>query len=248
MSKLHSSRTRVASGLATLALLSGCQLAKMQVSPTLAGVEPWPVSRAFVHKPEDPLSFGAWRTSRIHVGWTRRTTTQPDPSDRSLDVQTLEKPFGVDLASDSGVTRADCRTQTEAITYQDWLLDSAAVQGIPRLRCDYTGVALGTFELFEMLAWKQAEAGRIEFGVTHWYVESVQQIVGARNAGGIVGYEIRRDGEVIAAVQIIHPGSVWMLPTLGQPDRDRAAAIVTTLLLYESPLAELEQAHSHDED
>ncbi|MGH8238440.1 MAG: hypothetical protein ACREXP_15660 [Steroidobacteraceae bacterium] len=151
MSKVHSSRTRVASGLATLTLLSGCQLAKMQVSPTLAGVEPWPVSRAFIHKPQDPLSFGAWRTTRRYVGWTRRTTAQPDPRDRSPDAQTLEKP-------------------------------------------------------------------------------------------------IRRGGEVIAAVQITHPGRVWMLPTPGQPDRDRAAAIVTTLLLYESPLAELEREHSHDED
>ena len=64
--------------LAILPLLGACQLARMQVSPALATVEPFTVDRVLwrVRKPNDPLSFGSWRTTRIDVGWSESRSRQ----------------------------------------------------------------------------------------------------------------------------------------------------------------------------
>lgn len=81
----------------------------------------------------------------------------------------------------------------------------------------------GEMELLEMPTVAGSEEGRIEFGVTRWHVQSVNRIAGGRGPAGIVGYEIRRDDEVIAAVEIMNSGRVWMSPSLTATEQDRVA-------------------------
>jgi hypothetical protein len=240
----------VYSCLAALAFMSGCQLAQMQVSPALEKVPPLPVNRAFFRKPDDPLSFGSWQTLSIDVGWATLRSSQGSAGfdRRSIDLQSFKKPYRIELATGSGVILAECLTRAQRVTYRDWSLDSGALQGIPPLSCTYRGAGDGTLELFEIPKLTESLAGRIEFDANNWSVEAVDRIAGARMPDAIVGYEIRRGAEVIAAVETINKGRVWMSPALEPLDRDRVAAVATTLLLYESPQAELERDFEHDVD
>jgi hypothetical protein len=229
---------------AVLPLIGGCQLARMQVSPALAGVQPLAVDRAYWHKPEDPLSFGTWRTTHIDYGWGRyrsNNTSVTATGNTTVDFQSFKRPYGIELQAGSGVISAQCLTRAKRVAYKDWSLDHGALQGIPPLHCSYSGAAAGEMELLEMPTVAGSEAGNIEFGATRWHVQSVDRIEGGRGPGGIVGYEIRRGSEVIAAVETMNRGRVWMAPALAPADQDRVAIVAMALLLYESPQAELER-------
>jgi hypothetical protein len=105
-------------------------------------------------------------------------------------------------------------------------------------------------KLLEMPTIAGSEEGNIEFGVTSWHLQSVNRIEGGRGPGDIVGYEMRRGSEVIAAVETMDHGRVWLSPALTPLDQDRVAIVAMALLVYESPQAQVERLHSHvtDED
>jgi len=230
--------------LAILPLLSACQLARMQVSPDLRSVQPFAVDRALWRKPNDPLSFGSWRTSHIDVGWGKfrsRSTPATVTGKTTIDLQSFQRPYRLDVEASDGVISAECVARAEAVAYKDWSLDSGALQGIPPLRCSYYGAAEGEMELLEMPTIAGSEAGNIEFGVTRWHVQSVNRIEGGHGPGDTVGYEIRRDNEVIAAVEIMNRGRVWMSPDLTTMEQDRVASVAMALLVYEAPQSEIER-------
>jgi hypothetical protein len=229
--------------LAILPLLSACQLARMQVSSDLAAVQPLTVDRSFWRKPHDPLSFGSWHTTLIDVGWGKfRSHRVPVTvfSKTALDFQSFQRPYRVDVETNDDVISAECVARAEAVAYKDWSLDSGALQGIPPLHCSYYGGAEGEMELFEMPTIAGSQEGTIEFGETRWHVQSVNRIEGGRGPGNTVGYEIRSGPEVIAAVEIMNRGRVWMSPALTSLEQDRVATVAMALLIYEAPQAELE--------
>jgi hypothetical protein len=237
--------------LAILPLLSACQLARMQVSPDLSTVQPFAVDRSLWRKPNDPLSFGSWRTSHIDVGWGKfRSSNTPVTvtGEKTLDFQSFQRPYRLDVETSTGVISAECVARAEAVAYKDWSLDTGALKGIPPLHCEYFGAAEGNMELLEMPTLMGSEAGNIELGDTRWHVQSVHRIEGGRGPGGIVGYEIRRGPEVLAAVEIMNRGRVWMSPALTPLEQDRAAAVAMTLLVYESPQDEIEHIRATSED
>ena len=237
--------------LAILPLIGGCQLARMQVSPALAEVQPFAVDRAHWRKPNDPLSFGTWRSTHIDVGWGKFRSSQTPVTatgKTTIDFQSFTRPYRIDVATASGVVSAECVARAAAVAYKDWSLDSGALRGVPPLHCSYAGAAEGEMELLEMPTIAGSEAGRIEFGVTGWHVQSVNRIEGGRGPGGIVGYEIRRGSEVLAAVEIMNHGRVWMSPALTPLEQDRVAAVAMSLLVYESPQGEIERIRQVEED
>jgi len=229
--------------LAILPLLSACQLARMQVSRDLAGVEPFAVDRAYWRKPNDPLSFGSWRTPRIDVGWSRFRNIPVLIGKSALDFQSFLRPYRLDVEASDGVISAECVERAEAVSYKDWTLDSGALQGLPVLHCAYYGAAEGELELLEMPTIAGSEEGNIDFGVTHWHLQSVNRIEGGRGPGGICGYEIRSDNAVIAAVETVNRGRVWMSPELSSLEQDRVASVAFALLVHLSPQAETEDIH-----
>jgi len=83
---------------------------------------------------------------------------------------------------------------------------------------------------------------------TRWHLQSVNRIEGGRGPGGIVGYEIRRDQEVIAAVQLINEWRVWMSPELTSLEQDRVASVVMALLVYESPQDKIESISEREKE
>ena len=234
--------------LAILPLLSACQLARMQVSRDLADVEPHAVDRAMWRNPNDPLALGSWRTTRIDVGWSRFRNIPVPVGKSALDFQSFLRPYRLDVVASDGVISAECVERAEAVSYKDWTLDSGALQGIPLVHCAYYGAAEGEMELLEMPTIAGSEEGNIEFGVTRWHVQSVNRIEGGRGPGGICGYEIRRDNEVIAAVETVNRGRVWMSPELTTLEQDRAASVAMALLVYVSPQDETEDIHERTKE
>ena len=239
--------------LASLPVLSACQLARMQVSPDLATVEPFVVDRALWHwrKPNDPLSFGSWRTSRINVGWNEfRSLNIPVTvgGKSTLDFQSFLRPYRLDVVTSNGVISAECVSRAAAVAYKDWSLDSGALTGVQPLHCLYRGASEGEMELLEMPTIAGSEEGNIEFDLTHWHLQSVNRIEGGRGPGSIVGYEIRRDSEVIAAVEIMNEGRVWMSPALTALEQDRVATVAMALLVYESPQEDMEGIAEREKD
>jgi hypothetical protein len=223
----------------------------MQVSPDLATVEPLAVDRALWRKPTDPLSFGSWRTSRIHFGWGEFRLLQV-PVGRSgksaLDFQSYLKPYRIDVETSNGVISAECIARAAGVAYKDWSLDSGALAGIPPLHCLYMGASSGEMEVFEMPTIAGSEEGNIEFDLTHWHLQSVNRVEGGHGPDAIVGYEIRRDSEVIAAVEIMNRGRVWMSPALTALEQDRVATVAMALLVCESPQAAMEQISEQEKD
>jgi len=235
--------------LAILPLLSACQLARMQVSRDLADVQPYTVDRAFWRKPNDPLSFGSWRTTRIRVGWGEFRSHPVAVGKSAIDFQSFQEPYRLDVVASDGVISAECVERAEAVGYKDWSLDSGALQGIPPLHCSYFGAAEGEMELLEMPTIAGSQEGNIRFDVaTRWHLQSVNRIEGGRGPGGIVGYEIRRDQEVIAAVQLINEWRVWMSPELTSLEQDRVASVVMALLVYESPQDKIESISEREKE
>jgi len=235
--------------LAILPLLSACQLARMQVSRDLADVQPYTVDRAFWRKPNDPLSFGSWRTTRIRVGWGEFRSHPVAVGKSAIDFQSFQEPYRLDVVASDGVISAECVERAEAVGYKDWSLDSGALQGIPPLHCSYFGAAEGEMELLEMPTIAGSQEGNIRFDVaTRWHLQSVNRIEGGRGPGGIVGYEIRRDQEVIAAVQLINEWRVWMSPELTSLEQDRVASVVMALLVYESPQDKIESISERERE
>ena len=239
--------------LAILPLLGACQLARMQVSPALATVEPFTVDRVLWHvrKPNDPLSFGSWRTTRIDVGWSEFRSRQVPVtvSGKSmLDFQSYLRPYRLDVATSNGVISAECISRAAGVAYKDWSLDTGALTGIPPLHCSYMGASAGEMELLEMPTIAGSEEGNIAFDAARWHVQSVNRIEGGHGPGAIVGYEIRRDSEVIAAVEIMNQGRVWMSPTLTALEQDRVATVAMALLVYESPQADMESISEREKE
>jgi hypothetical protein len=238
--------------LAILPLLCACQLARMQVSSDLAAVQPFDVDRASWRSPNDPLRFGSWRTAHIDVGWGKFRSSNQAVTDRGkavLDFESFQRPYRLDVESSGGVISAECVERAEAVAYKDWSLDSGALKGIPPLHCSYYGAAKGEMELLEMPTLAESEAGNIEFDATRWHLQSVNRIEGGRGPGDIVGYEIRRGSEVIAAVETMNKGRVWMSPALTPLERDCVATVAMALLVYESPQEAMERIRdTTDED
>lgn len=167
------------------------------------------------------------------------------PCQRSVQKVSLERVYNLVLATAGADIRAACFVRLDAMTYGNTSFDVGAVHGDPALQCTYDGATTGSMDLFEVLApGGDAQSGNLDFGNVHWHIQSVDRIVGSRNPGAIVGYEIRDDEAVIGAVQTINGPQVWIMPSLLPLDRDRVAAAVATLLLYRPLQSELEAEQS----
>lgn len=104
----------------------------------------------------------------------------------------------------------------------------------PKFHCRYSGAAQGTLTLTEEVKLGDPKSGELEFGTDRWKVSSTAATENKLIAspGSLIGYEIRGDNRVVAAVEVINSGRVWISPAFSQLDQDRFAAAITALLIY----------------
>jgi len=233
-------------GLLVLACLvaSGCQVAQMKVDPALTDVAALPVKGNSGRMWDRRIQFGEWQTTSVNEGWLsdRRTEVGSADGTSATAFDRLRKRYRFGMATNSGSIEARCSQLGQVASHTEssgrWEdrteVDVAMLRGTPPLQCTYDGAGGGSLKLTKQMTVAATQAGEIEFAGQPWTVSEVTRIEGGRpsSLAPMSGYEIRRGARVIAAVEVINQGRVWISPELSPLDRDRAAAIVTTLLLY----------------
>lgn len=207
---------------------SSCQTARMQIAPSLSDVAALEVEGANPRRWNSPIRFGRWATTEATEGMTWSF------GDRLMQVDAgyTSQPYRFVLAGESGYTQAQCRTRALELSRDGWTVDPSLGR-LPLLHCAFSGPDEGILRLRNTV---RGEEGLAEFGADRWTIRSVRRLEGSRiQSADPVGYEIDADGRVIAAVETINRGRVWISPDLAEEDRRRVAALSTALLMYDDP-------------
>jgi hypothetical protein len=207
--------------------LSACQVAQMQVAPALSGLSAVPVAGANPRRWNSQVSFGPWRTELVREGmrW-----------DFALSLLGLKasysfQPYRVVVSAGGEPLQAECITRAASLARRDLEVDPA-FGNIPTLACGFRGRGDGTLRLRTTAV--NREEGTIDFGDTSWTLQSVHRFHGSSiPSGPPLGYEIMGAGQVLAAVETINQGRVWLNPAVSPRDQERLAAAIMVLLLFQ---------------
>ena len=132
--------------------------------------------------------------------------------------------------SDLNSARAGVRVTDETVV---------TLPGYPRLDCKFAGLHDGSKDEEGRLSLRptfltQRDSGLVRFGERLWNVQSVNNLATQRSSFplGRFGYEVRRSGAVVAAVEVAGRGRVWFVPGLADDERRELAVTVAALLYY----------------
>jgi hypothetical protein len=231
--------------LVSLLAIAGCsniERVQMAQSPALARVVPMQVTQASFPAWKAPLSFGSWRTQGSYKDTERarcRDSLLTSKVSRSGRFRfALAAPRADQQYPPGQVLQAECVTTNRTTIYRALADIQADADGYPQLQCTFTGLGTGKLEIQKRRG--QPEIGSATFGESAWTVRSVgRSDSGAPSLDRPFGYEILMGDDVVAAVETINRGRVWITPAAG--DDVRLAALATALLLYDPRDADLEQ-------
>lgn len=235
---MTSHRTAGRSLLCLLALaLPGCQTAQIQLSPALADVAPMPVEGANPRRWNAPVRFGPWSTVEVRESMTWGFGA----SLLGFDAGYMRQPYRVVLSGGGDPIQAECLVQTANLSRGDLSIDAGFGRLAP-LQCAFRAEGgeggEATLRLLDALrGGVLLQEGEIGPGGEPggWTVRSLHLLEGARApAGDPVGYEIRDGERVLAAVETVNQGRVWIAPAASDAERDRLAAAAAVLLIYRS--------------
>ena len=219
--------------LLAASILTGCELIRMRVDPSLADVPALKVEGSQWRTPTTPIRFGQWHTTEMNVGWEKSHVR-----DVLYEHRESEQPYHFVLSTPSGMIAADCVAIARFNKFGDdedvIEVDLAQQDHQPKFHCRYSGAAEGTLTLTEEIKLGDPMSGDLEFGADRWQVSSTAATENKLIAppGSLIGYEIRGDDRVVAGVEVINGGRVWISPASSQLDQDRFAAAITALLIY----------------
>lgn len=224
--------------LLAMSILTGCELIRMRVDPSLADVPALKVEGNQWRMPTTPIRFGQWHTTEMKVG-SEKTRVRGVSTGKAFDEhQESEQPYHFVLSASSGMITADCVAIARFNNFGGGEhaieVDLAQRDKQPKFHCRYSGAAEGTLTLTEEIRLGDPMSGDLEFGADRWKVSSTSATENKLIAppGGLIGYEIRRNGRVVAGVEVINGGRVWISPASSRLDQDRFAAAITALLIY----------------
>ncbi len=209
-----------------LAAATACQTAQIQLAPDLASVAPMAVEGANPRRWNAPIRFGTWATTEVREGFTW------DFGYRLLgiDVAFAFQPYRLAISSGNRTVQAECITRAAALSRKGLSVDPSFGR-IPALACGLRSEGEGTLRLNATSM--NREEGEIAFGPSVWQIRSVHEFAGSSiESGDPIGYEIRSDGRVIATIETINRGRVWIAPGLREEEQARVAAVATAVLLY----------------
>lgn len=223
---------KIALALLALAALPACQVAQMQLAPSLAGLPAVPVTGANPRRWNSPVAFGPWRTDVAREGmkWDFALPLL------GITVGYARQPYRVVIGSGGEPIQAECITRALSLERKGLAVDPAFGR-LPALACGFEGRGGGTLRLRNTAT--NAEAGTIDFGDTQWNLRSVHRFQGSSiPSGEPLGYEIEGGGRVVAAVETINQGRVWIDPAVSPRDQERLAVAIMVLLLYDPAAGE----------
>jgi len=226
-------RTRLtAIVLAAAVSLPACQVAQMQVAPALEPLVAVPVSGANPRRWNAPLSFGPWRAEVAHEGlqWDFALPLL------GMTAGFAAQPYRVVASAGGEPIQAECRASAVTLSRKGLEVDPAFGK-LPAFACAFRGRGDGTLRLHATALGQ--ETGTLGFGDTQWALRSVHRFRGSTvPSGPPLGYEIEGGGRVVAAVEVINQGRVWIDPAVPPRDQERLAVAVMVLLLYDPAAGE----------
>jgi hypothetical protein len=215
--------TRFGLMLAALVTFAACTPARMAVPTELDGAARLRVKRSGGLFEAGSLRFGEFVAEGIDRGWTHADrTTINGVSDKHA-----RQRYSFDFRAPGAAMAVDCTTrvneravETGRATFSRSRFHLAcAVSGGGLLVVDEVG--------------HRGHAGRAMLPGLTLDVRSSSRIEGAIAGFEPVGYELLLDGHVIAAVQTINGGAVWIDPSAPPQVRQGIAVTATALLLLE---------------
>jgi hypothetical protein len=218
--------------LAAMLALPACQVAQMQVAPELERLAAVPVSGANPRQWNAPLAFGPWRAELAYEGmkWDFALPLL------GLTAGYSTQPYRVVASAGGEPIQAECHARAVSLARQGLEVDPALGK-LPAFACAFRGRGDGSLRL--RVTARSQEAGALAFGDTHWALRSVHQFRGSSiPSGPPLGYEFEGGGRVVAAVETINQGRVWIDPAVSPRDQERLAVAIMVLLLYDPATGE----------
>ena len=178
-----------------------------------------------------PLSFGAWRTSSVNEGTTRSFLADLG----ILDVGRTDQAYRMVLEGPGQPTNVECHMR-EVVVGAAGVFVQASLGRDPILVCGLSRA--GYQSVLALTRTRRPEPSLVgelrQVGGTTYDVRSVHRAAtGGIPSGEPFGYEIVRDDRSFAIVETVNRGRVWIDPEA--PNRDDLAAAAAALLLFSLP-------------
>jgi hypothetical protein len=227
----------------------------MKLARELSSVQPWDIHG--IRDAGQSLDFGRWEVTMPAMFANRHAAVGGGAP--------LELPGGPEVTVYSGLklsadqTLYDFMLTSEAEKSRSWLTECSAMfrrvsrptqmvqiltvatgltqPGYPHLDCKFSGWQTGRLSLHANFSARH-DTGSAEFAGRSWELRSVNVFADGHVPWKRFGYEIARDGHVVAAVECIGYGQIWMQPDLTPVEEDELAVVTTTLLYYATLLEE----------
>lgn len=226
---MHRSRWPVALSCALALLLGACAPALMQVDDALARqAAAMPVQGRQGWQFGQGIAFGPYRTGVVERSWTSGLELE-----FLLAFERQQQRLGFSQFDDAG-NRIDVRVAQAQSQLSLPGIDLAA-----ETEDAFGGVLIGerSWELF--VAWASEALlshGFVRSGDTGFDIRPVNRLQGSDVEVPLVGYEFLERGRVVAAVELIDAGRVWIDPGLDADSRLALAGAASALLLRQELL------------
>jgi hypothetical protein len=218
---------KIALILAAALALPACQVAQMQVAPELERLAAVPVSGANPRRWNAPLAFGPWRSEVAHEGmkWDFALPLL------GITAGYATQPYRVLATAGGEPIQAECHARAVTLSRKGLQVDPAFGK-LPAFACAFRGRGDGTLRLHATAPGQ--DTGALAFADTQWALRSVHRFRGSSiPSGPPLGYEFEGGGRVVAAVEVINQGRVWIDPAVSPRDQERLAVAIMVLLLYD---------------
>jgi hypothetical protein len=215
--------------LTSCLLAAGCQVAQMRVDPELSLVMPLQVTGSRFGTLSRHIDFGKWSVEQKRSAFSR-SFSHIIP----ISAEYNYVPYEFTLSEDGLlVARGDCLARGLAFSLGSITVEPPNI--VPPLTCGLNGQGLVTLTLKDKVEFaRDREVATVSFDSGTWEIDSIHEIVQVRGPSTTpAGYRIMARDRLIAEVETINRGRVWISPDLSAQDEVRAAAVAAVLLLYE---------------
>lgn len=223
--------------------LAGCSTAPLHVivDPSLATAEVYEVDGLSNRYWGKPVKFGSFRTEKTRVGetWTWATGVfSAEMGDKKVDVEkgTRGKPYRFLFVDERGEEwQVDCRARTPILGWRSKNEEGSVAIGETRLGCAMRDPA-GTVHALALHGTGLDFRGDTRFGDVVIGIRALHDVPDRNgqpfSIPGSLGYELRQGEHVIASVDLLGKGRVYLARELPPELRAPVAMTATVLLLF----------------
>ena len=223
-------------GLALAALaLGACHSSgplHVVVDPTLAGGDVYEVSGLTNRYWGKPVEFGAFQTRKTRVGETWAWSA----GSFDVGVGKRHQPYRFVFVGERGAEwLVECRAKTPIVRHVGKSSEWELPLGETQLGC----AMRGTDEVVHVLSVNGNGfdfTGITDFGGEPITIRALHEVPDRdgrpRRIPGVLGWELRQEGRVLAGVDLLGPGRVYLSRTVAPEQRDQLAMATTALMLF----------------